>query len=438
MTWLNGMSKALIRKGRHFLAARGSRLSRTTPTKGGDASEILLRLEAAQARATEDIEWIKRRLYDFFNEYSTPLYDPIVGKRTRAGFKMFVDGRDYGSGHNILTDGLIEPDVSRLLPKIVKPGGVFLDVGANFGYYTLFGAMLGGPNGRVLSFEANPSLAPLIERSVYVNGYGPRVKLFRYAVSDQPGTAQFGFDVFAPGGGGLAAGASADERLQKVEVECARIDDLVGPDVTADCIKIDVEGHEFAALRGMESLLRRSPDVCIILEYFPLMHGGGEQAVGMIDYLATMSFSVWRIDERGFLADISREELTRNDPIYILASRKRPNDREIRLERSALQLVDDRAETLTADPGEWLVLGPYWPLPAGVYEITLEGEIAGVLELVATQEHGVTIASRRITQSGQSLRMAFPHDIRYFSVIVRVASPQASLRLNAVIVKDLR
>ena len=395
-------------------------------------------IQQGQARASEETELLKRRLYEYINESATPLYDSVLGKRTRAGLKMFIDGRDFGSGSNIITDGLIEPDVTRLLPKIVKPGGVFLDVGANFGYYTLYAAMLGGPKGRVFSFEANPHLTPLIERSVYINGFPPRVKLFQNAVSDKSGKAQFGFDIHAPGGGGLASGGSTSPSIQKVEVDCARIDDLLDPSVIADCIKIDVEGHELEALRGMEGLLRRSPDVNLILEYFPDMHGGGGEAVGMIDYLASLGFSVWRVNGVGFLEDVTREELMRNDAVYLLAARKRPRDREIILDRSTLQLVNQDAQRLTAKPGEWLVLGPYWPLAAGPYEVIVEGDITGELELVATQEFGLTISSRRITKSGQALGMGFHQDIRYFSVIVRAMSEDASLRLDRVVIRDLK
>lgn len=414
-----------------------SQLEKIT-SKNDDLGRRIEQIQQAQARAADETEYLKRRLYEYINESATPLYDSIVGKRTRAGLKMFIDARDFGSGSNIITDGLIEPDVNRLLPKIVKPGGVFLDVGANFGYYTLYAAMLGGPKGRVFSFEANPYLTPLIERSVYVNGFPPRVKLFQNAVSDKPGKAQFGFDIHAPGGGGLASGGSVNPAIQKVEVDCARIDDLLDADVIADCIKIDVEGHEFEALRGMEGLLRRSPDVSLILEYFPDMHGGGGEAIAMIDYLASLGFSVWRVNGVGFLEDVTREELMRNDAVYLLAARKRPNDREIKLDKSALQLVNENATKLTAKVGEWLVLGPYWPLAAGPYEVVVEGDITGELELVTTQEFGVPMSSRRITQSGQPLGMAFSQDIRYFSIIVRAMSENASLRLDRIVVRDLK
>lgn len=449
MSWFKGTPQATKdgEQGRHTdeaFAPLGDDSSQVASKLGDIAAKLdeisrqVERIQQAQARAGDETEYLKRRLVEHMIESATPLFDSVLGKRTRAGLKMFIDGRDFGSGSNIITEGVIEPYVNRLLPKIVKPGGVFLDVGANFGYYTLIGALLGGIKGRVFSFEANPNLIPLIERSVYVNGFPSRVKLFHNAVSDKPGKAQFGFNSFQPGGGSLAAGGSADPSIQSVEVECARVDDLLGAHVVADCIKIDVEGHEFEALRGMEDLLRRSPEVKLILEYFPGMHGGGASAVGMIDYLAALGFSFWRVNGLGFLEDITRDELMQNDDIYLLAARDRPNDREIVLDRSALQLVSENADRLAAKPGEWLVLGPYWPLAAGPYEVAVEGDITGELELVTTHEFGVPISSRKISQSSQTLGMAFAEDIRHFSIIVRAVSEDASLRLDRVVIRDLK
>ena len=50
---------------------------------------------------SNDIEYLKRRTYDFINGSATPLFDSILSKVTRPGFKMFIDGRDYGSGSNM-------------------------------------------------------------------------------------------------------------------------------------------------------------------------------------------------------------------------------------------------------------------------------------------------------------------------------------------------
>jgi hypothetical protein len=56
------------------------------------------------------------------------------------------------------------------------------------------------------------------------------------------------------------------ETREAIEVEMVRIDDVVPADCVADVIKMDVEGYEFLALKGMTALLARSPDAAIVLE----------------------------------------------------------------------------------------------------------------------------------------------------------------------------
>lgn len=391
------------------------------------------RMEQAQTRSSEEGRGLKRN----FREIATPLYDSVIAATTSAGLKICIDGRDVGEGATLLAHGVIEPGLDRLMSKIVKPGGVFVDVGAQFGYYTLLAALLGGPRSKVYSFEPNPDLSSLIERSVRVNGYAKRVQLFASAASDGAGTAPFGFDVFSPGDGSLAQGRSSDPDPRGLEVDRARIDDLLNPGVVADCIKLDARGHEAAALRGMESLLRRSPGVILLLTHAPGPHRGDEPAATLLDELASLGLAVWRIGRSGFLEDVTREELRSGETLRLLAARRRPDDRALRWDRSMLQLADEGAERLTASLGGWLARGPELPLAAGAYEVAIEGDIEGELELTVTIEAGLAIAGGRITRGRSSLAFELRDDVRHLSIALRSASEGASLRLGGVLLRDL-
>ncbi|WP_170850241.1 MULTISPECIES: FkbM family methyltransferase [unclassified Beijerinckia] len=391
------------------------------------------RLEAKLDNLQRDFHVDRRRSLEMAHMQTVSLFDSTLITNTRYGFKMFIDGRDTGSGLNIVTSGQIEPHVSRVFQKLVRPGSVVLDVGANFGYYTMFGAMLAGPQGKVISFEANPNLLSFIDRSLYVNGYTPRVKVFNKAVSNEAGTAKFGFTFDGIGGGSLGKGG--DTKGEVIDVSLARIDDLVDRDLIADCIKIDVEGHEFQALQGMEGLLKRSRDVALILEYFTGI-GGSQRGLQIVDYLAGLGFSFWEIDGRGFLQAMSREQLAHAGDIYIVASRTRPNDREIVIDWRDMRRPQSDGQELSGDIGSVVVHGPYWPLPEGVYDIFLDGEISGAHEISATHEFGNKLASTHISNSAQSLRVAISPAVRFFEVVVRPLKSDSKIRLDRVRIVD--
>jgi FkbM family methyltransferase len=117
--------------------------------------------------------------------------------------------------------------------------------------------------------------------SAHINGLSRIVIAINKAVSDHPGTAQFGFSFSEIGGGSLAKGARGahvGSKDQYIEVPLVRIDDVLPADLIVDCAKLDVEGHELAALRGMRKIIERSPNIQLVLEFFPVLHGRSQGA----------------------------------------------------------------------------------------------------------------------------------------------------------------
>ncbi len=228
-------------------------------------------------------------------------------------------------------------------------------------------------------------------------------------------------------------GNSPDPTVTKIEVDLRTVDEIVGPELVADCIKIDVEGHEYDVLLGMEALLRRSRDVKVILEFFePNL---GPLAPRILDFLDQLGFTVWKIDERGFIEDRTREELLGESYNYIIASGERPADREIIIPAEDLH-VEIQRDGQVSTPGAYLMFGPDCPLASGSYEVFLDGDVTGTVELAATHEYGVPIASRQITSTDQGLNMSFIEDIRYFAAVVRAVTPGAQLRLERLRLVD--
>lgn len=390
----------------------------------------------AKIRQFEDRqELMNRRLYSLMNGSSTNLGGNRILTETRSGLRIFIDGRDTGSGLEIIHSGYIEPDVMKVLQRAFKPGVTFLDVGANFGFYSLFAAQQMGSAGRVFAFEANPHLIPFIEGSVYINGLTDRITLINKAVAESEGVARFGFSFAHIGGGSLLAGNDEVDGREYRDVPLVPIDAVIPRETVVDVVKLDVEGHEASALRGMRDVVARSPDIQIVLEFFPAMQGqGGSEILALLE---EFGLRYWKIGHRGKLTEMSRDQLVNGPDCYLVAARTKPDDTGLEIPPSAIRYSGAPGDLLTAAPGHVIVHGPYWYLPQGSYEVTIHGEIKGSLHAAATHEFGFEIASATLSESCKSFIVRTSVDLRYFEVVLRAIDEKSAANVQTIKIRDL-
>jgi FkbM family methyltransferase len=150
--------------------------------------------------------------------------------------------------------GTAELGLQQFMVDHVRPGGVFYDLGANVGYFTLIAARLVGAEGHVRAYEPLPTNAAALRRSVALNGLS-NVTVIEAAVASAVGTASF-----QPGptgqDGRLGAG---DLEVQTRAVDADVQDGAPPPSV----VKIDVEGAEHDALLGMRATLTEHRPVIV-------------------------------------------------------------------------------------------------------------------------------------------------------------------------------
>lgn len=168
----------------------------------------------------------------------------------------------------ILMFGVWEPVLTEFLRRRLQPGRVFVDVGANLGWFTSMASRWVGPSGSVVAIEAAPFLFEKLAAQVRVNGL-ENVRALNEAVGADSGWAR------------IQAGPRTHTGLTRVvatnspsvdEVPMRPLSALLSTDEIARCraIKIDVEGSEYDVVRGMEGLLPLlPPDAEIIVEVGP-------------------------------------------------------------------------------------------------------------------------------------------------------------------------
>jgi FkbM family methyltransferase len=179
---------------------------------------------------------------------------------------MQLDIRDMIQ-ETILLEGVWDPILTEFIRANLKPGHVFVDIGANAGYFTLLAAQHVGSEGRVLAFEPNPQLATQLRQNVERSRLS-NVAIEETACSDATEAATlYLYDVSNSGRASLSnANAGTGGAIQ---VPCAPLDLIVEkyklPQL--NLIKIDVEGAELKVLRGMTEIIRQMrPRILIELE----------------------------------------------------------------------------------------------------------------------------------------------------------------------------
>lgn len=162
--------------------------------------------------------------------------------------------------------GLYELDTARQIRRLLKPGGWFVDCGANIGYFTLLAAGCVGSGGRVDAFEPDPDNVVRLRGHVAGNGFESVVRVHPVALMDRPGPVDLYFPTSARSNHGMVsvhAGFAGGEK--KARVDAARLDDVL-PGVP-DLVKVDVEGAEWTVLDGMSRLLNSPSPPALIIEY---------------------------------------------------------------------------------------------------------------------------------------------------------------------------
>jgi FkbM family methyltransferase len=182
----------------------------------------------------------------------------IAVEAGRAG-SLLLDLRHLPISHvqlGAMVFGDLETSVQEALVRHLAPGGVLYDIGANVGFFALFGARLVGPgDGIVYAFEPAPASVRAIEANAILNGFENIVVIPR-AVGSRPGRARLQL-VEDQSWSKLEQYGAHPETLQVIEVELVQIDDMLRAEQIRPptVIKIDVEGAELAVIDGMRRTL---------------------------------------------------------------------------------------------------------------------------------------------------------------------------------------
>lgn len=192
----------------------------------------------------------------------------------------------------------VDPFEIRFLRRLLRPGDLAIDIGAHKGGYVYWLQRAVGPTGRVLAFEPQPDAAAYLRQIMRISSYR-HVEVLEHAVSDRAGPVA----LFTPSsristGATLVQGLFPENDMVR-RVEAVTLDGYLGSrkDLAPPrCVKIDVETHELAVLRGARQTLRTAKPV-VQFEADQRVYGGRPIAE-LFEFLAALGLSGFFFFER--------------------------------------------------------------------------------------------------------------------------------------------
>jgi FkbM family methyltransferase len=209
------------------------------------------------AVAADVIHWLVGRATedDRPSEYCYVCATP--GRR----FKMLLS-RPGHIEDALVRDGTWEPHVTNALGFFVRDRALFVDVGANIGFHSLWVASA-FPTARVIAFEPNPPVAAELRRNLALNALD-NLELRQAAVGERSGFARLYAQrarAYNRGNSSLQRNPDLGARYDLVDTPLVALDDVIADPVAV--IKIDTEGGELQVLAGARRVLAASRPVVL-------------------------------------------------------------------------------------------------------------------------------------------------------------------------------
>lgn len=192
--------------------------------------------------------------------------------------------------------GYYEPPVTRLVQRLARPGGLVVDAGANWGYFSLLAASTVGERGKVIALEPDPRQFARLARNIEMNRFA-NVHALQLAAGSHEGTVTLAGYARGSENRGLSRIAESTSDSCRFDVRSTTIDRLTAAAGRVDLVKIDVEGADMDVLSGMREGLRAARYASIVLELHPaLLRARGIEPATCIDLLRSHAYRGWSID----------------------------------------------------------------------------------------------------------------------------------------------
>ena|SRR3990167_8027076 len=164
---------------------------------------------------------------------------------------------------HILQNRTYEPETMKVIKDNIKEGDICVDVGASIGYVTLNIAKHMGNTGHLYSYEPTDNQFKYLEKNIEINGFKDKVEAFSLAAWDKEENNFVRRDDESDNKNKIQTNAGID----RTKLRGIILDDVLPEKV--DFIKMDIDGSEPRALKGLIKTFERNPQLKMVIEYYP-------------------------------------------------------------------------------------------------------------------------------------------------------------------------
>ena len=323
----------------------------------------------------------------------------VAWTRTQPSFLMpYTDPRNdidvsrSMASHSRSVEPLYNLYWHRLCERCCKDGGLMLDVGANFGYYSLLAAKMGC---RVVAWEPVPIFRAFVETAVALNNLSHRVHIRSAVVSDAPGQ-RINLTVPTKGIWGTASvnGLNVDPSVPSPKYSVGAVSETLDQVVRerACILKLDVEGYEPQVLKGARAFLKHYAPGAILTEYTPGVMERAHSWGRLPDYPASLrqfheaGYAIWHLFGTGKNAEYGLDRNWSTVPLPPLA----------RVTERTLHAEETNARNMQADNGAGGTPAAGFAVPWDLHPMSLHAEFSHNTDLFLTLNHSAVPMLREV------------------------------------------
>lgn len=234
-----------------------------------------------------------------------PKYHPYNKERVKfltthnINYNLSLTPANSAIDRLLIEKGTYEEKITEILLNQLKDDGIFVDIGANIGYYSVIAAKK-ATKGRVIAIEPVKSVYKALQKNIKSNNLN-NVQTIRKGMGNKQEKATIVVDNNNLGCSSVVGRSFDSKNLENETIVIDTVDNIL-EEIEPTVIKIDVEGYELETIQGMKNIINESKPT-IIFELSPCLYEennvgmGKQKALTILNTLEKQGYRLWDINE---------------------------------------------------------------------------------------------------------------------------------------------